>query len=144
MFSEDVSNGVNMKNVNIAATRPTSPHMQIYRWPITMAMSIAHRITGVALYVGTIFLAAWLVALAYSPPAFNLLASYSQNIFVRGFLFLYSLALVHHMVGGIRHLIWDSKPNLLEKHLATKVARATIYISIILTSFIWIAGYLSH
>ncbi|MDN5248520.1 succinate dehydrogenase, cytochrome b556 subunit [Bartonella sp. TP] len=133
-----------MKNVNITAARPTSPHIQIYSWPITMAMSIAHRITGVALYAGTILLAAWLIALAYNAQAFNIISSFSQNIIVRIFLFLYSLALVHHTVGGIRHLIWDVKPNLLEKHLATKTATATIYISIIVTIFIWLMGYLSH
>ncbi|MFY8151045.1 MAG: succinate dehydrogenase, cytochrome b556 subunit, partial [Hyphomicrobiales bacterium] len=53
------------------AARPLSPHLQIYRWSWTMAMSIAHRATGVALYAGTVLIAAWLVAAASGPAAFD-------------------------------------------------------------------------
>jgi len=120
-----------------SAPRPKSPHVSIYRWPITMAMSIAHRATGAALYAGTVFLVIYLAALAWGETAF----SYVQAIYLSPvgliILFLYTLALVHHMVGGIRHLCWDVHTNLMEKHCASKTARATVFISLVLTALIW-------
>jgi len=120
-----------------SSPRPKSPHVTIYRWPITMAMSIAHRATGAALYAGTVFLVIYLAALAMGERSFH----YVQAIYLSPvgelILFFYSLALVHHMVGGIRHLFWDVRPGLMEKHCATKTAWATIGISVIVTVFIW-------
>jgi len=121
--------------------RPLSPHIQIYRWPITMAMSIAHRASGGALYFGTLFLAAWLIAIASGEQAFTFVNGLFDSWLGRTILFLYTLGLVHHLVGGIRHLFWDSKPALLDKQLATKTAWATIGISLVLTLSIWFIGY---
>lgn len=122
--------------------RPLSPHVSIYRWPITMAMSIAHRVTGGALYVGTIFLAAWLIAAAFGADAFDTVNGLFGSFIGRCVLFLYTLALVHHLVGGIRHFFWDTRTYLLEKHIATKTAWATVFISIIATLLIWVVGYI--
>lgn len=131
-----------MTDTIVKKERPLSPHVSIYRWPITMAMSIAHRISGVALYVGTLLLAAWLIAAACGAGAFDMVNTLFDSIIGRTILFLYTLALVHHMVGGVRHLFWDTKTTLLEKHLATKTAWATIFISVILSLLIWIVGYM--
>lgn len=122
-------------------SRPLSPHVQIYRWPITMAMSIAHRVSGAALYAGSLFLAAWIIAIACGAEAFETVNVFFNSIIGRTILFLYTLALVHHLAGGVRHLFWDVKPALLEKHLATKVAWATGVVSLVLTFLIWIVGY---
>jgi succinate dehydrogenase / fumarate reductase, cytochrome b subunit len=88
--------------------RPMSPHLQIYRPLINMVMSILHRVTGAALYAGTLLLAWWLVAAATGPEYFNhvngLLASPIGLLVLVG----YTWALMHHMLGGIRHLIWDT------------------------------------
>jgi len=121
--------------------RPLSPHIQIYRWPITMAMSIAHRVSGGALYFGTLFLAAWLIALASGEEAFNFVNGFFDSVIGRTILFLYTLGLVHHLVGGVRHLFWDSRPALLDKQLATRTAWATIGISLVLSLGIWLIGY---
>ena len=51
--------------------RPLSPHLTIWRWHITMASSIAHRATGVALYVGALILAGWALSLAAGPAAYG-------------------------------------------------------------------------
>lgn len=123
--------------------RPTSPHLQIYRWPLTMAASITHRVTGVGLAFGTIFVALWLVALAYNKPLFDTLDSWTHNFLVRIALFLYSFALLLHMAGGIRHLIWDVNTKLIEKHTATKMAAITYIVAFIVTIFVWTFGYIS-
>src|ERR1700688_5304841 len=90
------------------AARPLSPHLQIYRPMLTMVMSIVHRITGAALYVGTLLLAWWLLAAASGPNAYATFQAAASSVIGRGVLLGYTWALVHHMLGGIRHLIWDS------------------------------------
>lgn len=122
--------------------RPLSPHVQIYRWPITMAMSIAHRATGGALYFGTFLFAAWIISASMGEDAFEKVNWLFGSFLGRTILFLYTLALVHHLVGGVRHLFWDTNPALLEKNLATKTAWSTIVVSIVLTLLIWIVGYI--
>lgn len=130
-----------MTEITRIKERPRSPHISIYRWTITMAMSIAHRITGMALYVGTVFLAVWLIAIACGEEAFRTVYEIYSSWFGLCILFLYTLAGVHHMVGGVRHIVWDLKPCLLEKEKATVTAWATVFISLIVTFAIWIVGY---
>jgi succinate dehydrogenase / fumarate reductase cytochrome b subunit len=88
-------------------SRPLSPHLQIYRWPVTMATSITHRATGVALSAGTLLLAWWLIAVASGPEAFatfqNLAANPIGEIVLLGFVW----SLAFHLLNGIRHLAWD-------------------------------------
>ncbi|WP_208437079.1 succinate dehydrogenase, cytochrome b556 subunit [Bartonella taylorii] len=121
--------------------RPRSPHVSIYRWTITMAMSIAHRITGMALYFGIVFLALWLVSVSCGAEMFRTIHKIYSSWPGLCILFLYTLAGVHHMVGGIRHIVWDLKPCLLAKEKATVTAWATVFISLIVTFVIWIIGY---
>ncbi|EJF79147.1 Succinate dehydrogenase cytochrome b556 subunit [Candidatus Bartonella washoeensis] len=121
--------------------RPRSPHLSIYRWSITMAMSIAHRITGVGLYFGMIFLAIWLVSIACGAEAFRIVNAIYGSLPGLCILFLYTLAGIHHMVGSIRHIVWDMNPCLLDKKKATLTAWATVFISLIVTLTIWIIGY---
>ena len=87
--------------------RPLSPHLQIYSPLINMMMSIVHRITGAALYFGTLLLAWWLLAAATSAEHFAtvtwVLTSLPGQVVMIGFTW----AMVHHLLGGIRHLIWD-------------------------------------
>ncbi|HHZ10807.1 MAG TPA: succinate dehydrogenase, cytochrome b556 subunit [Rhizobiales bacterium] len=120
--------------------RPLSPHLTIYRPPITMTMSILHRITGGALYFGTLLLVWWLVAAATSEAYFDFVAWVFGSWIGRIVLLGYSWALTHHMLGGIRHFIWDTGA-ALEKHTASKLAWATLAGSLSLTLLIWIAGY---
>ncbi len=121
--------------------RPRSPHISIYRWTITMAMSIAHRLTGMALYFGMVFLTVWLLAIACGAETFRVIHEIYSSMPGLCILFLYTLAGVHHMVGGLRHIIWDLKPSLLAKEKASMVAWATVFISLIMTLVIWLIGY---
>jgi succinate dehydrogenase / fumarate reductase, cytochrome b subunit len=89
------------------ADRPLSPHLQIYRWYFTMALSIAHRVTGLGLAAGLILLTWWLLALASGPEAFANVQAVVHSWLGILILFLWTLALFYHMGNGIRHLVWD-------------------------------------
>jgi succinate dehydrogenase / fumarate reductase, cytochrome b subunit len=121
--------------------RPLSPHLSIYRPMLTMMMSIVHRITGAALYLGTLLLAWWLIAAASGPNRYAEVQWFMSTILGRLILFGYTWALLHHMLGGIRHLIWDTTYGLgpVEREWLTA---ANLVGSIGLTIVVWIAGYL--
>jgi succinate dehydrogenase / fumarate reductase cytochrome b subunit len=87
--------------------RPLSPHLQSYRITLTMAMSILHRITGVALYFGTLLLAWWLIAAASGPGAYAHVQAFTGSIIGKLIVFGYTWALLHHLLSGIRHFVWD-------------------------------------
>ena len=123
--------------------RPLSPHLTIYRPPITMTMSIIHRITGGALYFGTLLVAVWLMAAATSQGAFDWVNWAFGTWLGRLVLFGYTWALMHHMLGGVRHFIWDTGAGL-EKHTASKIAWATLAGSVVLTLLIWVAGTMAR
>jgi succinate dehydrogenase / fumarate reductase cytochrome b subunit len=125
---------------DLAARRPLSPHLQIYRPLLTMMMSIVHRITGAALYLGTLLLVWWLVALASGPDAFATAQWFMTSILGRLILFGYTWALLHHMLGGIRHFIWDTGKGFDEK-TRENLAKATLIGSVVLTILTWIAAY---
>lgn len=87
--------------------RPLSPHMQIWRWTITMAASITHRATGMALAVGTLFLVWWLVATASGPEAYDVFARVAEHPAGQVIMFGLLWSLAFHLLNGVRHLAWD-------------------------------------
>jgi succinate dehydrogenase / fumarate reductase, cytochrome b subunit len=89
------------------AERPLSPHLQIYRWYLTMALSIAHRVTGSALALGLFFFTWWLLALASGPEAFATVQSVMRSWLGLLVLFGYTFVLFFHLANGVRHLVWD-------------------------------------
>ncbi|WP_428529052.1 succinate dehydrogenase, cytochrome b556 subunit [Roseibium sp.] len=129
-----------MSNADLRGNRPLSPHLQIYKPILTMVMSILHRITGAALYFGTILLAWWLIAAAAGPAYFDFVNAIYGSIIGRLILFGFTWALVHHMLGGIRHFIWDMGAGF-EKGAREWLAKATIIGSVSLTLILWIIGY---
>ena len=124
-----------------AKQRPLSPHLQIYRPMLTMMMSIVHRITGGALYFGTLLLAWWLLAAGAGPDAYGVFQSVASSFIERLVLFGYSWALLHHMLGGLRYLIWDTGHGFGPAEREW-LARANLVGSIALTVILWIVGYL--
>lgn len=128
-----------MPDAKTRTERPISPHLTVYRLTLTMAMSIAHRITGAALYFGTLLLVWWLVAASTSPRNFDLINGFFGTWIGRLVLFGYTWALFHHMLGGIRHLIWDTGRGLGE-HERNLFARLTIIGSVSLTILVWLIG----
>jgi succinate dehydrogenase / fumarate reductase cytochrome b subunit len=124
------------------APRPLSPHLQIYRWTWTMAMSVFHRITGSALYVGIALLAIWLVALASGPAAFDRVQWFFGSPLGILILFGYTWVLLHHMLGGVRHLVWDFGHGM-EPGQRINMARFTLIGSIALTVLVWAVAFIA-
>lgn len=108
--------------------RPLSPHLQIYRWPVTMATSILHRFTGVGLTGGMVILAWWLIAAATGPEAYADFIACAHSILGQAVLFAVTLAAAYHFYNGIRHLAWDAGYGF-----AVKTANATGIVVLILS-----------
>lgn len=120
--------------------RPLSPHLAIYKPTLTMTMSIVHRITGAALYVGTLLLVWWLVALASSANAYATVHWFLGSIIGRIILFGYTWALLHHMMGGIKHFIWDTGAGL-DPVWRERLTLLTLIGSVALTLIVWVLAY---
>jgi len=131
-----------MAETKAPAARPLSPHLQIYKPMLTMMMSIVHRITGVALYFGTIIVAWWLLAAASGVNGYGRFEWFSGSIIGRLILFGYTWALIHHALGGIRHLIWDTGRGLGPNEREW-LAAANLIGSIAITVVLWIIGLLA-
>jgi|PersoiStandDraft_1058852.scaffolds.fasta_scaffold07211_2 succinate dehydrogenase / fumarate reductase cytochrome b subunit len=117
--------------------RPLSPHLQIYKVELPMLLSGLHRITGIALSVGSILLVAWISSAVYSAEAFA-----SMNRFLGGYigqfvLFGWTFSLIYHSVSGVRHLIWDTG-RLLEVRQIYSSSKIVLTIAIVLTLLAWI------
>ena len=123
-----------------SAARPLSPHLQIYKPMLTMMMSIMHRITGIGLYFGIILLVWWLTAASISDNYFDFVQGFFGNWFGRFVLFGFSWALIHHALGGLRHLLWDTGRGY-DLKVVEWLARVNLAGSIVLTLLLWIIGY---
>lgn len=116
--------------------RPLSPHIGIYKFSLTMALSIIHRITGIGLYFGTALLAWWLIAAATGPEALSLVNGVLSNWFGQLILIGFTWALFHHMLGGIKHFIWDTG-NGLEPETRVMLSWINVVGGLVLTLLIW-------
>jgi len=90
-----------------APDRPLSPHLQVYRPQMTSVLSILHRLTGVALTLGTLLLTWWLVAAAYGPDQFDTVQAAVGSWLGQLILWGFTFALFYHLGNGVRHLAWD-------------------------------------
>ncbi len=121
------------------AERPLSPHLQIYKWPLTMATSILHRGTGLALAVGTIFLVWWLAAAASGEQAFAPAQWFFGSWLGLIFLFGWCFCFFYHLCNGIRHLVWDAGHGF-EIQSAYRASQIVIAAAIVLTLIAFVAG----
>ena len=119
--------------------RPLSPHLSIYRWPITMVLSILHRVTGVAMSVGLVVLAAWLMQAAAGPEAYLRFTVAMSTLVGKLLLVGWSFAFFFHAANGIRHLAWDTGRGF-EKRQADRSAWAVIALAAIATAIFWWAA----
>lgn len=113
-------------------SRPLSPHVFIYRFAYTMALSILHRATGLLLAVGLLLLVGWLLALAAGPDAYGSFSAIAGSWPVKLALALLLVSFVYHIANGIRHLCWDAGWGL-ERHQARLSARLVV-IAVVLAS----------
>ncbi len=117
--------------------RPLSPHLQVYRLPLTALMSISHRITGAGMAVGTILVAAFLIAAATGETQYNYVMGLAGTMPGKIILFLWSAALYFHMCNGIRHMFWDIGKNF-NKAKAMRSNYYVIFAAIVLTVGTWV------
>jgi succinate dehydrogenase / fumarate reductase, cytochrome b subunit len=120
--------------------RPLSPHLSVYRPTMTMAMSIAHRISGVALYVGVLLLVWFLIAVSSDASSFAVFSDFISSFIGRLTLFVITWALFHHLVGGVRHILWDAGYGL-DAPLRDQMAWATAIGGFALTVLVWAIGF---
>jgi len=133
--------------------RPLSPHLQVYRWPVSMALSISHRVTGVGLSVGALLMTWWLVAAAASEPAFATVQGFLGSGFGVFLLVCWAAALLLHLFQGIRHLAWDAgwgfgilaQQEPVRPGFENRAYRLTgwgvIGAAVIATLIVWIVGF---
>ena len=126
----------------ISSNRPLSPHLQVYRPQITSTLSILHRLTGVALAVGTLLLTYWLIAAASGPADFADAQGLIGSFLGRLLLFGWSFALFYHLCNGIRHLVWDAGYGF-EIETAQRSGLIVVGASAALTLICWVAGYIA-
>jgi len=123
--------------------RPKSPHVQVWRWHVTMATSIFHRASGVALYVGSLLLVGWLAAAAAGPDVYAAYEGFLLSGFGRFLLFSFTLAITYHLANGVRHLFWDAGKGY-DKKVSDMTSWAIIAFTPIATLIIWGAAYALH
>ena len=116
--------------------RPLSPHLSVYRWPVTMVTSILHRATGIAMATGFIVLVAWLFDAASGPDDYAVFLAAADSVIGKLLLVGWSWAFFYHLSNGIRHLVWDSGRGF-EKSQATSSAWFVIGGSLTLTAIFW-------
>ena len=100
-----------------------SPHLQVWRWHVTMLTSILHRVTGVGLYLGGLIAAAWAVALASGPEVYGTFMTLLGSPLGKLVMFGMSASVFYHLANGVRHLIWDAGHGL-----GLKDANASAYV----------------
>ena len=120
--------------------RPLSPHLQVYRLPLTAKMSILHRMTGVALALGSILIATFLIAGALGEDQYNIVMSLLQSKIGIIIMFGWSLALFYHLCNGIRHMFWDAGVGVDEKS-ANATSAVVILLTLVLTVATWWCAY---
>ena len=122
--------------------RPLSPHLQVYKFEWTMALSIVHRMTGVGLAIGTLLMVWWLVAMADGSTSFLTVQTVMASWIGRLLLFGWTWALFYHLCNGIRHLVWDTGRGL-ELPVAEASGYVVVLASVVLTVAAWVAGYMA-
>jgi succinate dehydrogenase / fumarate reductase cytochrome b subunit len=123
------------------ANRPMSPHLQVWRWHVTMATSILHRATGMALYAGALIIAGWAIALAAGPEVFGKYQAALASPFGELVLFGLTVSLFYHMANGVRHLFWDTGRGL-DPRTADMSGWAAIVFGVVAAVLIWVIAFL--
>lgn len=123
----------------MAKQRPLSPHLQVYRWQITMVMSILHRATGIVLTLGAFAFASWLLAMAAGGEPALRAAECLGSPLGRLALFGFTVCLVYHLLNGIRHLMWDAGWGF-EIPEVYKSGYTVAALTVVFTALIWWAA----
>ncbi|MGE0234340.1 succinate dehydrogenase, cytochrome b556 subunit [Methylocystis sp.] len=121
----------------LAAQRPLSPHLTIFKPILTMMMSIAHRITGAGLYVGMALLTLFLLGVAIGGDAFAAVAWIASGFIGNLIILMIVWAIFHHLLGGVRHAFWD-RGLYMDPQGRELMAQGTLVGGILLTLLLYI------
>ncbi len=119
--------------------RPLSPHLQIYKWQLTSVLSILHRMTGIALSFGALYLATWVIFAAASPRSYAMFQDFNVSIVGRIVLGGWLFSAFYHLCNGIRHLFWDAGYGFELKD-AYRSGWIVVAVSLVATVVSWIVG----
>ncbi len=119
--------------------RPLSPHLQVYRLPLTALLSITHRATGVFLSFGLVLMVVFLMAVAQGPESFETAQGWLRSFLGKLFLWGWIYALLFHLVHGLRHLIWDTGHGF-ERDSLDRLARYELVASLLLLAAVFFLG----
>ena len=125
-----------------ARERPLSPHLSVWRWHITMATSILHRATGVALYVGALIGAAWAISLAAGPDAYASFKSVMGSPIGKFVMFGLTVSFFYHLANGIRHLVWDAGKGF-EVRTADATSVVVFAFTLAASIAVWVIAYMT-
>jgi succinate dehydrogenase / fumarate reductase cytochrome b subunit len=128
-----------MSVANRPSNRPLSPHLQVYRWQLTSVLSILHRATGIALSVGALYLAAWVIYAAGSSRGYAVFQEFNGSIVGRILLGGWLFSAFYHLCNGIRHLFWDAGYGFELKD-AYRSGWIVVAVSLVATVLSWIVG----
>ena len=128
-----------MSVANRPVPRPLSPHLQVYKPQLTSVLSILHRATGIALSVGALYLATWVIYAASNPNAYALFQSFNTSILGRIVLGGWLFCAFYHLCNGIRHLFWDAGYGFELKD-AYRSGWIVVAVALIATVVSWIVG----
>jgi succinate dehydrogenase / fumarate reductase cytochrome b subunit len=123
-----------------AGNRPLSPHLQVYRWQLTMLTSILHRLSGVGLALGLLLVTWWLAAAASGPAYFDMVHGVMGSWIGRLILLGFTAALYFHLCNGIRHLLWDIGHGF-EIETAKRVGYLVFFVTVLATLGTFMVGY---
>ena len=118
-----------------------SPHLQVWRWHVTMLTSILHRVTGVGIYLGGLIVAVWAIALAGGPETYAMFLGIMGAWYGKVVLFGMSASLFFHLGNGVRHIIWDFGHGL-SKEDASSSSFAILGFAIAATGAVWAIAYM--
>ena len=134
---DSATHGTFLMSKQTASPRPLSPHLQVYRWPMTMLTSITHRATGIALSAGAILLSIWVISAATGPATYNVFRDFAESLIGQVILFGFSWALLFHLLNGIRHLYWDAGYGF-DNTFAERSSIIVLALSAIVTILVWV------
>ena len=117
--------------------RPLSPHLQVWRFHMTMLASIIHRATGVAMYFGAFLITAWIVALASGPEAYAIAAMVINHVLAQLVLFAWAVAVMFHLANGIRYLFWDGPKIGFDPNVASLISIVNFGFSVVAAGAIY-------
>jgi succinate dehydrogenase / fumarate reductase cytochrome b subunit len=128
-----------MSAVNRPVSRPLSPHLQVYRPQLTSMLSILHRLTGIALSIGALYLAVWVICAAASPSTYAYFQGFNGSIAGRIVLGGWLFCLFYHLCNGIRHLFWDAGYGFELKDVY-RSGWIVVVVSLVATALSWLVG----